>query len=360
MTAIDLIERSCSGIPHSSDLQSLMRRCGLSIAEQEFITIVSNTYHELEAPIYDRQHEEIYSQVPPMMDLLLEKILRVTGDRKLRILDMGCGTGFASQVILGRARDLIQQVVCADISPHMLGACRAKLASTPEVRFHLGDVASLQGMHDQFEIVMTCSVVHHVKDIQSFFSALLRLITPGGFYMMLHEPSRRFYRNPICNEVYERYRDAAKRRALLRLFSPSAYVRKLRRLLLGWQSFSIEHETARLLIERNIVHCHLTTREVRQLVDIHVPPIDEGSFLVGLEGFDISELRSTYLSDLNLVADHSYGFLGTFCERSAPYDWRRRARELSLEYPDDGACFSSLWQRPLDSPQRDLVPSRGR
>jgi len=359
MSATNLIGHRPSSVTHSSDLDALMRRCGASISAEEFITIVSNTYHELEAPIYDRQHAEIYSQVPPIMDLFLQKVLQANADGELRILDLGCGTGFASRVVLHRAGRFVEQVVCADISPHMLAACRAKLGSTPGVRFHLGDVASLQGVHERFDLIITCSVVHHIKDIQSFFSSLVRLMPPGGFYMMLHEPSRRFYRNRICNDIYQRYRRAAKRRSLLRLFNPRAYLGRLQKLLLGWRSFRIERETSRLLVERNVIHSHLTIREVRQLVDIHVPPIDEGSFGAGLEGFDIGELRSTCLSGLNLVAHRSYGFLGTFHEPSAPCRWRRQATQLSLEYPDDGACFGSLWRRPLDSGHTAPAPAGG-
>src|SRR5438270_786984 len=122
-----------------SSLGELMKRCDVSIPMEEFITIVSNTYHELEAPIYDRQHLEIRSQVPPVMDSFLQTILRVTTGRTLRILDFGCGTGFASEMVVQRAQSHIRQLVCADISPHMLAICRAKLGSMPGVHFHLGD-----------------------------------------------------------------------------------------------------------------------------------------------------------------------------------------------------------------------------
>ncbi|MGD0228371.1 MAG: class I SAM-dependent methyltransferase [Terriglobia bacterium] len=285
------------------------------------------------------------------MDSFLNRVLRLTTAPLLRVLDLGCGTGFASSTVLQRGAGRIGELVCADISPHMLAVCRSKLGSTPGVRFHLGGVESLGGEFGEFDLIITCSVLHHISDVPSFLRGLVQLMPSGGFYMMLHEPSARFYRNQACYEFYTRYRNSERSRRVLQILNPNAYVGKVRRLLAGKRRFNIEAETIRLLLQRQVIHSPLSLREVRQLVDIHVPPIHDGSFILGREGFDLGDLRSTYLSGLSLVEDCSYGFLGTVYEGSAPWHWRRRARRLSLRYPSDGAQFGALWRRPADSRQ---------
>lgn len=331
-------------------VRELMVRCGVRIRPAEFVTEVSNTLHELEAPLYDELHPELFEQVPRVMDEVLSTVLE-TFSGPISALDVGCGTGFASQLLLQRAGVRIGRLVCSDISPHMLDLCRKKLDGSHNVAFVLGGIETVAARYPGFDLVTTCSVVHHVVDLRGFLRLIGGQLAPGGFYMMLHEPSSRFYRNPECTRLLHRYKRSIRRRRLRRFLDPRNYYSRLRIVTRRPAPvLSLEARTARLLLERNVIRSPMDEREVRQLVDVHVPPIHTGSFMLGSQGLDLDELESQYLKDLSLLKFRTYGFLGTEYEKAAPSAWQARARLLACRYPGEGAQFCALWRKPLGTP----------
>jgi len=183
-------EIAFSNSASSPMLLELMRKCGVETPPSEFITEVSNIYHEIEAPLYDSGagHREMATRVTP----IIHQFGNLIHPAEICVLDVGCGTGFASSTLLENHSLNIRRLVCGDISPHMLQICRAKLGPRPNVECVQGDIESLSRKFSSFDVVMSCSVVHHVPDLPSFYKHVKKLVSPGGFYMMLHEPSRRF------------------------------------------------------------------------------------------------------------------------------------------------------------------------
>jgi ubiquinone/menaquinone biosynthesis C-methylase UbiE len=330
---------------HPKSLEDIMARCCARLAPTEFVKIVSNTWHELEAPFYDSLHPEIFDQVPPVLDSFLSHIQPLS--RPQRALDIGCGTGFASQLLLEKAGSQIEQLVCADVSPHMLEHCRQKLGQRTNVRFLQGDISLVGSEFSSFDLVVTCALIHHILDVSGFLEHLCRLIRPGGYYFMLHEPSRRFYRNPECIALLKQCENVRPKRPLLRFFNPMAYYRRLLRIAkYRGISTTIHERTSQLLIERKAMRFPLTMNEISQVVDIHAPPLDWGSIVNWRGGFEIDELRSSHLSSLSLLSYRSYGFLGPIYEKLTPRSLQRQGQLLASRYPGDGSSFCTLWHKP--------------
>jgi len=334
-------------------LLDLMESCGARTSPAEFIRKVSNTYHEIEAPLYDGIHKEIATQVTPHLHDFASLIADWYAGRAVRVLDVGCGTGFASSTLLQARSPEIASLVLSDISPHMLGICRTKFHARPNLQFVEGDIEHLSRTFPPFDVVMTCSVIHHVGDLGSFFASLRKLLVPGGAYMMLHEPSRRFYANSNCIRFFEGYQKSRRRRNKLRYLNPARYLHRAVRVLRHSSTSSLESKASELLVKRNIIQQPLTRGAIRQLVDIHVPPIHSDPFDMGSRGFDISMLSAMYLPGFIPMCTRTYGFLGTEFEGVAGKRWQARARRLALLYPADGAQFSVLWRRADTSPQRE-------
>jgi 2-polyprenyl-3-methyl-5-hydroxy-6-metoxy-1,4-benzoquinol methylase len=322
-----------------------MRQCGVRTSPLEFITEVSNAYHEIVAPHYDVLHREIVARVTPLIQEFGSSISAWFAGRSLRVLDVGCGTGFASEALLQNRELSVSYLVCSDISPHMLDVCRAKLNGRSHVRFVQGDIEFLSREFPPFDVIVTCSVIHHLPVLSSFFAHLKNLLVPGGAYMMLHEPSRRFYENPECLHLLQEYQSYTRLRAKLRYFNPLRYLRKAIRLFTRPSGLCLESKTSELLVERKLISRPLTKGQVRQLVDIHVPPIHSDRFHIGSQGFDLGRLAGQYLPGFSLTKFRSYGFLGTEFEDVAAKRWQARARRLARLYPDDGAQFGALWRR---------------
>ncbi len=318
-----------------------MERCGAQLPAAEFIRTVSNAYHQLQAPVYDEIMAGFHNEILAVLASFLSELH--LPERGLRALDLGCGTGFASRALLQQWGPRVQQLLCSDISPHMLELCRKKLGNNPVVSFELKDIAAIAS-GAAYDLVLTCSVVHHIAAPPEFFAHLARLVCPGGYYLMLHEPSRRFYQNAECLQLSERYRKAVERRRLLRYLNPAAYLRKLRQILTG-QSVPLEVQLNRLLIASRVIQSPLTRQEIGRLVDIHDPLVEPDALGLGQNGFLLDELASGLLSHFRLVTFKSYAFLGDLDTTSAPAKWREKARRLAARDPDDGASFCAAWQK---------------
>lgn len=95
-----------------------------------------------------------------------------------RILDVACGTGELERMILERFPS--QPVVGIDITEAMLEFARDKCANFPNVKFHQGDSASLMFNSGQFDVVVSCSALHYMREGERFFREAHRVLAPGG------------------------------------------------------------------------------------------------------------------------------------------------------------------------------------
>ena len=320
-------------------VEEIMLRCGVSLPPAEFIRAVSNLYHQFEAPLYEELHPEILQQVPPLVPDLVAAI-----PGPVSAVEIGCGTGVLSEVLVQTLGARLEHYLCSDISSAMLERCRARLGGDSRVSFRLQDAQQLAAEGTTSSLVVTCSVLHHIADLPPFFRALGALLRPGGFYLMLHEPSSRYLRNPECAAAWQAYSAQQQRRRWRRYFDPRNYVRRFRWLLRG-QWGSIRARVARQLLASGIVRTPISPDEVARLVDIHDPIMNAAGLGFGQLGFWPGELGDQYLPGFQLLRVSTYGFLGNVAEASAPERWRQVAAELRVRFPEDGANFCALWQR---------------
>ena len=320
-------------------VEEIILRCGTSLPPAEFIRVVSNLYHQFEAPLYEELHPEILQQVPPLVP---ELVAAIPGP--VSAVEIGCGTGEMSEVLVQALGARLERYLCSDISAAMLDRCRARLGGDSRVSFRLQDAQQLAAEGIIASLVVTCSVIHHVADLPPFFRALGAFLRPGGFYLMLHEPSSRYLRNPECAAVWQAYSDQQQRRRWRRYFDPRNYLRRFRWLLRG-QRGGIRERVAERLLATGIVRAPISPDEVARLVDIHDPIMNLEDLGFGQRGFWPGELGDQYLPGFQLLRVSTYGFLGNVAEASAPARWRQVAAGLRARFPEDGANFCALWQR---------------
>jgi SAM-dependent methyltransferase len=80
--------------------------------------------------------------------------------RKGRVLDFGCGYGMLGNFLAEKSRD--RTVVGVDLNPKRIGVARRSVGVRTNIRFHLGDVASLDP--SPFDAVVMTDVLHHIED----------------------------------------------------------------------------------------------------------------------------------------------------------------------------------------------------
>jgi SAM-dependent methyltransferase len=304
------------------------------------VAALNRLYHEFEANGYESNHPEIFEQLPPIWREMFAQSLPLLGppERKLRILDFGCGTGFeARQCLAELPSDRIERLVCYDPSEEMLYQCRQGLKHSRHRVEFLSDPDELE-QAGRFDVLITNSVLHHMVDPTGTIRDMARLLSPCALWLCGHEPSRRFWGNPECRELLRRYRRAQR---LRRWVNPYRYARKLTR----WVGLSElpEEYAARRAFEEAIFERRPPAGMVGSLVDYHV--LSSERELTDNRGLDFENLATGFAGEWEPVWRKSYSFLGPHYEGAAPRSWRSNARQLAERFPDDGANCCLLWRR---------------
>ena len=336
-------------LEHRSSVIESLQHYGTSQPLPVLVAELNKLYHAHEALGYDGTHPEIFEQLPPLWEAMIEQFYRLRRGAKvdggsarqdhLHILDLGCGTGFeARQCMMAFGAHRVDRMVCYDPSAPMLSECRRALQPLHQQIEFVTDLSRLPAREGEFDLLITNSVLHHMVDPIRVIRELAPLLSPRAVWLSGHEPSKRFYRNPECGAVLGRYR--AQHR-WLRLLSLRNCARRLLRYV---RMLELPQDYA----ARRAFHLAMFKRRppawlVDKLVDFHV--ITSERELEQPNGLDFAELQEAFDGEWKLVWRRTYSFLGPHYVGRLAAGWRREAERLEAKYPDDGANCCLVWQR---------------
>ena len=147
---------------------------------------------------------EIYDQVAGNYDesyiekrfvaedrLLRSELLKACGTNGSKIVDFGCGTGLAYDLLDGPSG-----YIGIDLSKGMLERAKEKF---PEGQWHQGDVLDSGLIDNSADVIISLyGCVTYVKDIKSFFCEIKRILKPTGkFFLVGCNVSRSRVRNSL-------------------------------------------------------------------------------------------------------------------------------------------------------------------
>ncbi len=139
-------------------------------------------FYKYLSKVYDRVNpfvwtEAMRTETIAMLDLAPED----------RVLDVGCGTGFATEGLLRE----VETVHGIDQSPHQLQQAYPKFGKRGPVRFHLGDAERLPFRADTFDVVWSSGSIEYWPDPVATLRELRRVARPGGQVLVVgpNEPS---------------------------------------------------------------------------------------------------------------------------------------------------------------------------
>lgn len=113
-------------------------------------------------------------------------MLNMLGDvSSLRVLDIGCGAGQLTEVLLDRGAS----VTGIDVSPGMIGIARERLGG--RASFEIADLReSLEFQADSFDIGVASLVMHYIEDWVPVLDEIRRVLTrTGSFVFSTHHPT---------------------------------------------------------------------------------------------------------------------------------------------------------------------------
>lgn len=136
-----------------------------------------------------------YLNPPADTAFALEYAFHLLGDvRGKTVLDLGCGTGENSIVLLRKGA----RVIGVDISPDLVAIAQERLrGASPEASIAVGDAYNSGLPDESVDVVFCVALIHHL-DIKLVRDEMWRILRPGGA-VILKEPIR-------LSELYERVR----------------------------------------------------------------------------------------------------------------------------------------------------------
>jgi demethylmenaquinone methyltransferase/2-methoxy-6-polyprenyl-1,4-benzoquinol methylase len=127
-------------------------------------------FYKYLSKVYDRVNPFVWNE--EMRDEALS-FLDIRPDD--RVLDVGCGTGFATEGLLRHADD----VHGLDQSSHQMEKAFAKFGRNDRVRFYRGDAERLPFVDDSFDVVWSSGSIEYWPNPVTALRELRRVVKPG-------------------------------------------------------------------------------------------------------------------------------------------------------------------------------------
>jgi len=313
-----------------------IRRHGGSYNPEEFYRFLNVTFHDFEAEVYDEAHLYMWESLPQQFVLLVDDWLAACSGApsKMRMLDIGCGTGLASDSLLRTAiGPRIESVDLLDISPAMLRrASERALGWRTPAKCYQGMLEALPA-GKTYDLIAACSLLHHVPDVCAFLRSVRARQAGGGVFLHLQDPNGDYFDDP---ELKRRVAEHTPRHRLPEWayrFTPSRIAGRLYRELTGTQGQDLISKTNRALLERGMIATPLSTEEVYALIDIHV---HDG------HGISLKEMAS-FLPEYKCVSQRAYVFYGRFWSQLPPR-LKKLEEALSIRRELGGSEIGAIWK----------------
>ncbi len=146
-------------------------------------------YHDWEATTYDEKWSISFDE--RCISYARDRFVAVAGAEGWpyqRALEIGCGTGFFL-LNLKQAGALGEGHV-TDISPGMVSAARRNASMLGyRIEGRVADAESIPYNDATFDLVIGHAVLHHIPDVQRAFREMLRVLKPGGRFVIAGEPT---------------------------------------------------------------------------------------------------------------------------------------------------------------------------
>jgi len=139
-------------------------------------------HFEAEALEFDSIIVKIIPYYDQMIQALIDSIQFDTFD-KIRIIDLGCGTGTIAKRLADKFPN--SKIVCLDIASKMIEIAKYKLQDHNNTEFIVGDFSKID-FHEQFDVVVSSLALHHIQtdnEKKEFYQKIYSILTNSGQFI---------------------------------------------------------------------------------------------------------------------------------------------------------------------------------
>lgn len=110
-----------------------------------------------------------------------ERLLQFMNTKgKQSYLEVGCGNGVVSRHF---AVKYLLDVTGIDVDPDQIERARNSIQGLPNVRFFEADATNLPFPNNNFDIVLSFFVMHHISNWLDGLKEIHRVLKPGGYFV---------------------------------------------------------------------------------------------------------------------------------------------------------------------------------
>lgn len=289
-----------------SHLIPLIKKTGSELSPKDFQNAVNVIFHDVEAKYYDSLHTGMWNSLQEQVNLLVDDLLasRQFDNRGLSLIDIGCGTGLSTQLLMNsKLGKYIDHITLLDTSPNMLKQAGTRSKEwNKNVELINSTITDVTGTYD---IILVCSVLHHVPDLAQFFKQVDQLQNSGGIFIHLNDSNGDYLKDAQYAKRIAEYAAQDKlfllKRKLVRLIPPGIkhFLNK------KFRTDPYIDQVNDILIKEKVIKKRMLAGEIWSVTDIHVEELPY-STQAGISFRFLKECLSNY----ELITRRSYGFYG--------------------------------------------------
>lgn len=137
-------------------------------------------HFEEEAEVFDGLIRTLIPFYEDMIDALV-LALPFHEKEKIKVLDLGCGTGNISIKVKERFPNA--QITCVDMAENMIKMAKSKLSSYDNIQFKIADFRDLN-FREEYDAVISSLALHHLQDHEKrpFYDDIKMFLKKGGVF----------------------------------------------------------------------------------------------------------------------------------------------------------------------------------
>ena len=199
LAAENLCARLLEEFPECSPVVDLLRRCGERL--DAILMGAVDARQVLFAPEAMASWVRFFVDIPwfdfynlLVADSIAAAVEEAPHDTRLRVLEIGAGTGGTTLPVLQRLADRKLEYHFTDISTFFLARARDRFKDRPDVHVSVLDIEVDpigQLGPKPFDVVLAANVLHATADLKATLKHIRQLLAPGGLLVLLELASKR-------------------------------------------------------------------------------------------------------------------------------------------------------------------------